>query len=75
MKDLGFIFSVGRIYVMYKETMGFVRGMGAGMVAGIAVVTMGNRMMKNNRHLRRNANKAMHAVNGMLDNVQGMFKG
>ncbi|MDF1493369.1 hypothetical protein [Caproiciproducens sp. CPB-2] len=59
---------------MYKETMGFVRGVGTGMVAGIAVASMGSKMMKNNRKLRRNANKAMHAVNGMFGDVQGMFK-
>lgn len=59
---------------MYKETMGFVRGIGAGVIAGVAVSAVGARMMKDNRHLKRNANKAMHAVNGMIDNVEMMFK-
>lgn len=59
---------------MYKETMGFVRGIGAGMVAGVAVSAMGAKMMKDNRHLKRNADKALHAVNGMIDNVEMMFK-
>ncbi len=59
---------------MYKETMGFVRGISAGMIAGVAVSAMGATMMKDNRHLKRNADKAMHAVNGMIDNVEMMFK-
>ncbi len=59
---------------MYRQTMGFVRGIGAGMVAGVAVYAMGSKMMKDNRHFRRNANKAMHAVNGMVDNVVTMFR-
>lgn len=59
---------------MYRETMGFVRGMSAGMLAGITAVAIGSRMMKDNRQFRRNANKAMRAVNGMFGNVQGMFR-
>ena len=59
---------------MYKETMGFVKGIGAGMIAGVAVSAMSAKMMKDNRHLKRNADRALHAVNGMLDNVETMFK-
>ena len=59
---------------MYKETMGFVRGIGAGMIAGVAVSAVGAKMMKDNRHFKRNADKAMHAVNGMFDNVTTMFR-
>ncbi|XOQ48535.1 MAG: DUF3918 domain-containing protein [Eubacteriales bacterium] len=59
---------------MYRETMGFVRGMGAGMLAGITAIAVGSRMMKDNRKFRRNANKAMRAVNGMFGNVQSMFR-
>ncbi len=59
---------------MYKETMGFVKGMGTGVVAGVAVSLISNKMMRENKHLRRNANKAMHAMGGLLDNVEVMFK-
>ncbi len=59
---------------MYKQTMGFVKGIGTGMVAGIAVASIGNRMMKDNKHLKRNANKAMHAVGSLLDTVEVMFR-
>lgn len=59
---------------MYKQTMGFIRGMGAGMVAGFTAAAVGNRMMKNNRSFRHNANKARRAVNGMFGNVQDVFR-
>jgi hypothetical protein len=54
--------------------MGFIRGIGAGVIAGVAISAMGGRMMRQNRRFRRNANKAVHAVNGMLDNVTSMFR-
>ncbi len=63
-----------RSYMMYKETMGFVKGIGAGVVAAVAVAAVGNQMMKNNKHLKRDANKAMHAVGDVLENVEHMFK-
>jgi len=59
---------------MYKERMGFAKGIGTGIVAGMAVTAVGAKMMKDNKHLKRNADKAMHAVNGMIDNVETMFK-
>ncbi len=59
---------------MYKTTMGFVKGIGTGIIAGVAVSAIGAQMMKDNKHLKRNADKAMHAVNGMIDNVETMFK-
>lgn len=59
---------------MYKTMMGFVRGIGTGVVAGVAVSLIGNKMMKDNKHLRRNVNKTMHAMGGLMDNVEFMFK-
>ena len=51
--------AIWRSYMMYKETMGFVKGIGAGIVASVAVAAVGSQMMKNNRHLRRDAHRAM----------------
>ena len=47
--------AIWRSYMMYKETMGFVKGIGAGIVASVAVAAVGSQMMKKNRHLRRDA--------------------
>ena len=66
--------AIWRSYMMYKETMGFVKGIGAGIVASVAVAAVGSQMMKNNRHLRRDAHRAMHAVGHAMQNVEHMFK-
>jgi len=59
---------------MYKEMMGFVKGMGTGIAAGVAVSLIGNKMLRENKHLRRNVNKTMHAMGGLMDNVEFLFK-
>lgn len=67
-------FCVWRYYKMYKQTMNFVRGIGTGLVAGMALATVGTQMMKNNRSFRKRANKTMHTVGDLMDNMQYMFK-
>ncbi|MCI1966271.1 MAG: hypothetical protein LKJ17_09115 [Oscillospiraceae bacterium] len=59
---------------MYRQTMNFVRGIGTGLVAGMALATVGTQMMKNNRSLRRRTNKTLHTVGELMDNMQYMFK-
>jgi hypothetical protein len=54
--------------------MNFVRGIGTGLVAGMALATVGTQMMKNNRSLRRRTNKTLHTVGELMDNMQYMFK-
>jgi len=67
-------FCIWRYCKMYKQTMDFVRGMGTGMVAGMALATVSTQMMKNKRGLRRRANKTLHTVGEVMDNMQDMFK-
>lgn len=64
---------IWRFYNMRQQAMGIMRAMGVGMVAGMAVIAVGSRMMKDNRSFRRRANKTMRSVNELLDNVQGIF--
>lgn len=59
---------------MYKEMVGFAKGMGTGIAAGVAVSLIGNKMMRENKHLRRNVNKTMRAMGGLMDNVGVIFK-
>ena len=59
---------------MYRNTMDFVRGIGTGLIAGVALAAVGTRMMKDNRSLRRRANKTLHTVGELMDNMQYMFK-
>lgn len=65
---------VWRLYVMRQQAMGFLKGVGAGMVAGAAIAAMNGKMMKRNRNYRRNANKTMHAMSELFGTMQGMFQ-
>ena len=55
---------------MYKSTTNFIKGITAGAVAGIAV---GSKMMKDNKHLKKSVNKAMHAAGDVIGNMESMF--
>jgi hypothetical protein len=59
---------------MYKQTMSFVKGIGTGMVAGMAVATVGSKMMKQDKHMKRNAHKAIRTMGSVLDNIEVMFR-
>lgn len=63
---------------MYKETMGFVKGLGTGMLAAAAVTVVGCRMMKRDKKVRRDVNRALDAVgtaaNSVAGSVEHMFR-
>jgi hypothetical protein len=60
---------------MAKTSMGFAKGIGAGIAAGMTVGIVGSQMMmRDKRHFKRNAGKAVHAIGDLIDNVQYMFK-
>lgn len=51
-----------------------MKGVGAGMAVGLAAGVIGGAVMQNNKKVKKNTNKAVHAVEDFLDNVQYMFK-
>jgi hypothetical protein len=59
---------------MYKQAMGFMRGMGTGILAGVTLVAVSGKMMHGNRGMRRKANRTMRTFGELMDNVQGMFR-
>ena len=59
---------------MRRNSMNFMRGMGAGAIAGMAVTAAGIMMLKNKRSLGKNAKKAVQAVGDIVDSVQDIFK-
>lgn len=59
---------------MYKQAMGFVRGMGTGIVAGMAIAAFSGKMMHDNRGFRRRANKSLRSVGDLIDSVQYLFQ-
>ena len=58
---------------MRQQAMGFVKGIGAGMLAGAAIAAVSSRKMKNDRGFRRRADKTMRAVGELFDNMQDVF--
>lgn len=58
---------------MRQQAMGFMKGMGAGLVAGAAIAAVSSKRMRNDRGFRRRANKTMHTVSELLDSMQEIF--
>lgn len=58
---------------MRQQAMGFIKGIGAGLVAGVAIAAVSSKRMRNDRGFRRRADKTMHAVGDLLDNMQDIF--
>ncbi len=56
-----------------NSTMSFIKGIGAGMLAGAAAVTVGKMMMKDNKNLEKGGAKLLKAAGDMVDGFQTMF--
>ena len=59
---------------MYRQTMGFMRGVGTGIIAGVAIAAVGSKMVHDNRGVRRKASKTMRSIGELMDTVQVMFR-
>lgn len=59
---------------MQQQAMGFMKGIGAGLVAGMTMAAIGGRMMGDNRNFRRRTNRTLRNVNELIGNMQGMFR-
>ena len=57
MSGLKMIYTIWRVCDMYNETKGFVKGISAGLVAGLAVASVSSKAMKSNRQLKRTAGR------------------
>ena len=55
---------------MYKNTMTFVKGIGAGVAVGAAAIAIGSKVMKGNKSLKKDAGKAVHAMGELISDVQ-----
>ncbi len=58
---------------MAKNTMTMFKGIGTGMAAGIMVGVAGMMMLRDTKKSKKTMSKAIQAVEGMLDKVQGAF--
>ncbi|MBO5019111.1 MAG: hypothetical protein J6D52_00460 [Clostridia bacterium] len=58
---------------MQKGSMSFVKGLGAGMVAGAAAVVVGKVMLEDHKNISKGSAKLVKAVGEFVDGVQTMF--
>lgn len=59
---------------MHKGVMGFVKGMGTGIAAGVAVGAIGSTVLSKNKKAKRNASKALKSMGQVINNVQHMMR-
>lgn len=62
-------FVMGRLMKMFRSTASMFRGLGLGMAVGVAAAVLASKAMDSDRHLRRSAQRAAHAVTGLMDDV------
>ncbi len=58
---------------MQNSSMSFMKGLGAGMVAGAAAVVVGKVMMKDHKNIEKGGAKLLKAAGEMVDGFQTMF--
>ncbi len=58
---------------MANNTMSFIKGLGAGMVAGAAALAVGKVMLQDNKNITKGSTKLVKAVGEFVDGVQTMF--
>ena len=52
----------------------FMKGMGAGMVAGATALVVGKMMLKDNKSIEKGGAKVIKAAGELVQGVQTMFK-
>ena len=60
---------------MYKQSSSLAKGLFIGMAAGATAAVIGTQYVKSNKKaIRKNANKALHAVGSFVDNMDYMLR-
>ncbi len=59
---------------MARNTMNVVKGVGAGLAAGMLFGAVGSVMLKDSKKNKRKVAKAIDAVEGILDGIQDIFR-
>lgn len=59
---------------MSKYTMNVVKGVTAGVAAGLIVGYVGKTMTNDKKHIKKKASHAIEAMSDMLDTVGYMFR-
>lgn len=58
---------------MQNNSMSFIKGLGAGMIAGAAAVVVGKMAMSEKKNMAKGSSKVVKAVGDIVDGVQTMF--
>ena len=58
---------------MQNGSMTFMKGLGAGMVAGAAALVVGKVMLQDHKNITKGSTKLVKAVGEFVDGVQTMF--
>lgn len=59
---------------MQNSSKSFIKGLGAGMLAGAAAVTAGKLMLQEHQNITKGSTKLVKAVGEFVDGVQTIFK-
>lgn len=59
---------------MQKNAMTFVKGVGAGMIAGAAAMVAGKMIIQDKHNVSKGSAKVIKAVGEIVDGVQTIFK-
>lgn len=59
---------------MQNGSKNFIKGMGAGMLAGAAAVAVGKLMLQEHQNVAKGSTKLVKAVGEFVDGVQTIFK-
>lgn len=54
--------------------MSFIKGMGAGMIAGATAVVVGKMVMQDKHNISKGSAKVVKAAGEIVDGIQTMFK-
>ena len=59
---------------MQSSSMSFMKGLGAGMIAGAAALAVAKVMIQEHKNISKGSTKLVKAVGDFVDGVQTMFK-
>lgn len=59
---------------MQNSSSSFIKGLGAGMIAGATAVIVGKMVLKDNKKIEKGGAKVIKAAGDLVDGVQTMFK-
>ena len=59
---------------MKNNATSFMKGIGAGMIAGATAMVVGKMMLKDNKKAEKGGAKLIKAASDFVDGVQTMFK-